>query len=96
MRTERNMMTQHNSIAIVVWAIYAILWGLFGVVMFGDIGFDLGGRFGLDFGDFVKICFVYTVLLVCDLILAFLGNLPRLGVLLLASAVFHVLVFFFG
>ena len=83
--------------ALFSWTIVAILWGLVLVVIYGDIGLDLPGRFGLMLDHFVVICIAYLVLLGTGLVIAIVRGRLGLGVALVGSAVLQCwwLVWFF-
>ncbi len=67
------------------WAIVPILWGLVAVVIYGDIGLDLPGRFGLMLDHFVMICIAYLALLGAGLAIAIVRGRIGLGVALVGS-----------
>ncbi len=68
------------------WTIVAILWALVFVVVYGDIGLDLPGRFGLMLDHFVMICIAYLTLLGAGLMIAIVRGRLGLGVALVGSA----------
>jgi hypothetical protein len=53
-----------------MWTPIVLQWLLLMILVFGDIGFDHPGRFGLDFGHFILFVFLYVVALVAGIVLA--------------------------
>ncbi len=72
-------------------------WSLYGIVEFGDIGFDHPGRYGLDFGHFLLIVAIWALLSVGGIVIgiatrrfAFAGVVLLNG--LLQAAIFWRLI----
>ena len=72
----------------ILLGVQAVCWSLF---LFGDIGFDKPGKYGLDFSAFIIIGAVYLIALVSGVVVGFLKKrwfvssiqlLPILGALL--------------
>ena len=71
--------TATTFLALFVRASHAI-WVLFtlialqvvvvSIIVFGDIGFDHPGRYGLDFGDFVQLVWLYGAALTFGVVVA--------------------------
>lgn len=67
-------------------AVQALCWLMF---LFGDIGFDKAGKFGLDYDAFILIAAVYAVALVAGVVLALVKRQKRLT----AVQLFPIIVF---
>ena len=61
------------------------------IAMFGDIGFDHPGKYGLSFDHLIFLAITYAVLSLAGLVASF-DNYKLIG-LILFDGVFHVVVF---
>jgi hypothetical protein len=81
---------QRGQRAAGLWTLVAIQWCLFFVIVFGDIGFDHPGRFGLSFHHFILFCAAYVGLFGVGIVLAGVRNRSGLVAVMFISAVIHV------